>query len=641
MAHPRTRHPWTGQILVGVLLGCLCLVSTGVAARAPGIRTVGYGTSTGRSSREPVVVSAQQPTRRGRGPRPAPGPTPPSATTDPAAPTTDPAAPTTAAAPTTDPTAPTTDPAAAAPTTPLAPPPAADAAVNQNCTLAVPPAPLTAVGLATPYRLTATDGAAGACHEANANQSAFVEAAILDPGTGKISIYHPLVIDDGTQPAAAPVRPTLPPRASVAVWFGFQANTLSLRAKRFNRHRLLLRFLGGNGNQCVNGTANSPFGQFAYCNAPAFFAAAKAAIRAGSLRVPALGTARDGQPCPSTRDFSVVDQDQSDNLDTKYLALPDGRTAQFSPANQSQLAGATVLTNASDNGLLDRFIDPALGCQPFTAPDISGGNSLTPALALNELQAAAGQRAPVALVPPNDPMAQVNGQNNTAKTNLYRAGVNMGPAAAADTGAAYCTNLGKVAPARLAGAQQFLANATSPDPAAGATLFDFLTQRLTASWTNLNCQGLTGQGPPAVGTNTAAAVAVAPSDTPAANAPATTGPTTTDPTTADPTTTTPTTTDPAATDPAADPTITNPTTTDPATGTTPDAGAPATGPAPLVGEANPPVDAVAPVVNGPTPSGVPGPVPTPQCRPRTAHDPVTGTARTRQNARTPACAGPG
>jgi len=357
------------------------------------------------------------------------------------------------------------------------------------------------------------------------------------------------------------------------VWFGFQANTLSLRAKRLNRHRLLLRFLGGNSSQCVNGTANSPFGQFAYCNAPAFFAAANAAIRAGRLRVPALGTARDGQPCPTTRDFSVVDQDQSDNLDTKYLAVADGRTAQFSSANQAQLAGATVLTNASDNGLLDRFIDPALGCQPFTAPDISGGNSPTPALALNELQAAAGQGAPVALVPPNDPMAQANGQNNTAKTNLYRAGVNMGPVAAADTGAAYCTNLGKVAPARLAQAQQFLANAPSPDPAAGATLFDFLTQRLTASWTNLNCQGLTGQGPPTVGTITAAGAA--PSNTPAADAPATTDPTTTDPTTANPTTT-----DPAATDP----TTADPTATGPATGATPDVGAPAAGAAPLVEE---------------------------------------------------------
>jgi hypothetical protein len=619
-------------MLVGVLLGCLCLVSTGITQRAPVVRGSGYSTSTGRQSRPgpaSVAVSVQQSTRRGRRTRPTADPTPPSATVDPAAPITDPAVPTTdpavptttdAAAPTTTDAAapPTTDPAA--PTTTLAPPPAADAALNQNCSLAVPAAPLTAVGLATPYRLTATDGAAGACHEANANQSAFVEAAILDPASGKISLYHPLVIDDGTQPAVAPVRPTLSPRAVVAVWFGFQANTLSLRANRFNRHRLLLRFLGGNGGQCVNGTANSPFGQFAYCNAPAFFTAAKAAIRAGTLRVPALGTARDGKPCPTTRDFSVVDQDQSDNLDTKYLALPDGRTAQFSPANQAQLAGSTVLTNASDNGLLDRFIDPALGCQPFTAPDLSGGNSATPALALNELQAAAAQGAPVALVPPNDPMVQVNGQNNTAKTNLYRAGVNMAPLGAADTGAAYCNNLRNVAPARLgqAQAQQLLRNAPSPDPAAGATLLDFLAQRLTASWTNLNCQGLTGQGPPTLGTNTAAA-AVAPSDTPPINPPTNTDPTTTDPTTTDPNATAPApgaaATDPATTGPATTgPATTDPTTTDPAT-----SGPATTGPA---AGAIPEVETPGPALS----SGA-----TLTCRPRTARDLSTRTGRTGQN----------
>jgi hypothetical protein len=453
------------------------------------------------------------------------------------------------------------------------------------------------------------------------------------------------------------------------VWFGFQANTLSLRAKRFNRHRLLLRFLGGNGGQCVNGTANSPFGQFAYCNAPAFFTAAKAAIRAGTLRVPALGTARDGQPCPTTRDFSVVDQDQSDNLDTKYLALPDGRTAQFSPANQAQLAGSTVLTNASDNGLLDRFIDPALGCQPFTAPDLSGGNSATPALALNELQAAAAQGAPVALVPPNDPMAQVNGQNNTAKTNLYRAGVNMAPLGAADTGLAYCTNLGKVAPARLGGrAQQLLRNAPSPDPAAGATLFDFLTQRLTASWTNLNCQGLTGQGPPTVGTNTAAA-AVAPSDIPPNDSPTSTDPTTSDPTTTGPATTDPavgaTTTDPnttapavggTATDPnttapavggtATDPATTGPVTTDPATagpattgpavGAIPEVETPAAGAAPAKDGANSLVSGSAPGATRPAPS----PGATPQCRPHTGRDLSARTGKTGQNDPA-ACAGSG
>jgi hypothetical protein len=209
-----------------------------------------------------------------------------------------------------------------------------------------------------------------------------------------------------------------------------------------------------------------------------------------------------------------------------------------------------VLTNASDNGLLDRFIDPALGCQPFTAPDLSGGNSPTAALALNELQAAADQGAPVALVPPNDPMAQVNGQNNTAKTNLYRAGVNQPPVTGADTGAAYCTNLGKFAPARLAMDKQSFTAAASPDPAAGATLFDFLTQRLTTSWGNLNCQG----PPPTVGTNTAALATAASTDPAAAS---------TDP--AAPTT------DPAAptTDPAAPTTDPAAPTTDPATTPTP------------------------------------------------------------------------
>src|ERR1700758_4393757 len=71
----------------------------------------------------------------------------------------------------------------------------AQAAVNQDCTLIVPHNPLTASGLATPYQLVATNPANGPCHEADKNQSAFVQAAILDKDTGQISIYGPLVMD--------------------------------------------------------------------------------------------------------------------------------------------------------------------------------------------------------------------------------------------------------------------------------------------------------------------------------------------------------------------------------------------------------------------------------------------------------------
>ena len=92
---------------------------------------------------------------------------------------------------------------------------AAAAAPNPDCSLIVPANPLSAKGLATPFQLVATDPNGGPCNEANTAQSAFVEAAVFDPATSQISIYHPLVIDSGTKPAIAPVVPSLPANAIV------------------------------------------------------------------------------------------------------------------------------------------------------------------------------------------------------------------------------------------------------------------------------------------------------------------------------------------------------------------------------------------------------------------------------------------
>jgi hypothetical protein len=346
-------------------------------------------------------------------------------------------------------------------------------AANPNCTLIVPPAPLTAQGLATPFELVSTNRRNGPCHEANDNQSAFVEATIIDPATGKLAIYRPLVVDRGTQPAAKPVVPTLPAGSVVGMWFGFQGTTLTL---------------DGATDGCVNGLRGSPFGQFAYCGAPAFFRAANAAIGAGKLKIPPAGMAHDGRPCPTTRDFAIVDQDQSDNLTTRYLALRNGRTAQDNAANVAALPVRTVLKNASDNGLLIGFINPALGCTPFTAPDLTAGGTPAPSLALNELQAAATKTTPMALVPPNDPMTQVNGKPSVAKADLYRAGVNQPPLnPAVDTAKKYCRNLATVAAARLTLDRVLTIDAPSPDPAAAKNLFAFLQQRLKASLTDLTC----------------------------------------------------------------------------------------------------------------------------------------------------------
>jgi hypothetical protein len=341
------------------------------------------------------------------------------------------------------------------------------AAVNPNCSLTVPADPTSVSGLTTPYQLSATDRKAGPCHETDPDQSAFVEAAIIDPANGDISIYHPLVVDEGTAPAMTPAPVTLPAGAVVGVWFGSNGDTLTLD--------------GPGAAQCTNGLPDSPFGQFAYCNAPAFFSAAYDAISAGRLTVPALGTGRDGQPCPTSRDFSVVDQDQSDNLATIYRVV-GGRMAQDTAATRS----GKLMTNGSDEGLLARAIDPALGCTPFRAPDLSDGGALTPALALNELSAAVHQGTPAALTPTSDPMTRVNDRPSVAKTNLYRAGVGQPALPAGQNPQAYCKAMVDVGATRIELDRALFKGAASPDPASD-DLYEFLTTRLQDALGLLGC----------------------------------------------------------------------------------------------------------------------------------------------------------
>jgi len=362
------------------------------------------------------------------------------------------------------------------------------AAPNPNCTLIVPTNPLSAEGLATPYQLLATDPAAGDCHETNIAQAAFVQAGILDPATGQISIYNPLVVDQGQTPAMPPVIPTLPPNAIVALWFGYNGDTLTLQGA----DGVLA------GAQCVNGIDGANFGQFSYCNAPAFFHAAHRAIREGKVTIPPLGVAADGRPCPTVRDFFVVDQDQSDNLPTSYLVTAAG-LAQRTQANLALFPTATTLGNPSDNRLVDVALDGALNCTPWKAPDLADPGQMIPALPLNELQARALQAPPVALVPAGDPMAQTSGKSDLVKVTAYRRGVDQPPVHypfQADT-ARYCRHMLRIAPARMLQDQSFLmpdathpTRGLSPDTTVANSLFTFMAQRFVASYNILGCANL-------------------------------------------------------------------------------------------------------------------------------------------------------
>ncbi|MBV9856587.1 MAG: hypothetical protein JOY82_19070 [Streptosporangiaceae bacterium] len=362
---------------------------------------------------------------------------------------------------------------------------AAAPAVNMSCAVIVPPNPLSAQGLATPWQLTGPNGTnpqGTGCTQANAAvNGTFVQATIINPRTGQLAVYNPLVITQGTTPAAAPVVPALPAGAVVVINVGNNGQNLTL-----------LNTPGTNSiaqGRCVNGLNGSIFGEDSYCNGPRFFQTAFRDIARGRTVIPALGTTNAGLPCPSTRSFALVDQDQSDNVTASYLINGNGQTAQDTAANAAAL-GATVIKNPSDSLVLNSFVDAATGCTPFTAPDLANNNTPTTSLALSELQAAKDQQAPIALVPLNDPMTLVNNAFSTTKTNLYRQGVGQPPVSNAqvnDTPAGYCMNLVNVQPNFLTKEQTVLANATSPVAAVGNNLFTFLSARLSASFTNLNC----------------------------------------------------------------------------------------------------------------------------------------------------------
>jgi hypothetical protein len=187
-----------------------------------------------------------------------------------------------------------------------------------------------------------------------------------------------------------------------------------------------------------------------------------------------------------------------------YLLNPaTGQTAQDTTANAANLTGAATLANGSDNLLVDHFLDPTLGCTPFTAPDLGNNNTPSTSQALNELLSAKNPTAVTALVPENDEMTlDGNGNFDAAKTNLYRSNVGQPPVSRQnqqqDSPAMYCQNLVNIQTAFLAANQTLLATGPTPVPGTGNNLFTFLANRLNMSFTNLNCQNFGLTNPVAV-----------------------------------------------------------------------------------------------------------------------------------------------
>lgn len=340
-----------------------------------------------------------------------------------------------------------------------------------------------------------------------ATQQAFAEAAVFDPATNTVSVYNPLVINEGTQPLAAPVVPTIPAGATVGLWFGFNGAVLKLvdaNGLDTNNSPTL------KGDNCINGLAgvqNDVFGQVSWCNAQQFFAAANA----GTITIPPLGVDSTGVTCPTSRSFEIVDACPSDNVPTQYILNANGQTAQDTPTNRAANPGATVINNASDEALLANIIDPLIGCTPFLGPSLTVPGTTVPALALSELQAASLQAAPIGLVPLNDPDTLLtNGATiSTGKTNQYRLGVNQpvvnsGNATITSGALApYCNSMLSVAPTFFSLNQAKFIGQTTPAACVGNNLFTFLCMRFIMSLTQLKCPVAQEVNPVKCMTNTA------------------------------------------------------------------------------------------------------------------------------------------
>lgn len=334
----------------------------------------------------------------------------------------------------------------------------AASSARASCGIIVPASPLSARGLATPYQLTGPSGtsaaASGCTPSAPAARAGLVRATILDPATGALAVYTPVVVAKGARPAAAPPVPQLPPGAIVTIGFG--SGGMDLVPAGATAGALAQ-------GHCVSGPGPVS-SAVSSCNGAAFFAAALPLLRAGRLQVPAAGTSANmvatggrigtGRACPVVRNFEVAGQDQD--------------------------AGP----------LVDSFLDPAFGCKPFTAPDLAHGNAPATSLALDELLAARHEPKAAALVPENAMARDASGRLDPARTNAYRAELGQPAISAAtdiyDSPAAYCQNMINIQTPFLAANQDVLAAA--PAPAAGSNLLTYLASRLSTAFGRLGCR---------------------------------------------------------------------------------------------------------------------------------------------------------
>jgi hypothetical protein len=357
----------------------------------------------------------------------------------------------------------------------------------QDCILEVPNDPLNN-GLFQPWFVSTNPISKYPCSQILDGSEVFVEATIFDIDNNNLYVYNPLVVDNNTLPAVQPYLAPLPLNNIVVIHFGTNGRSIKLIPSRNNTKSLIL------GN-CINGLSNGTlFGHFAYCNAENFFKQINNNINLGLLIIPTLGKTFQGDICPTIRSFSVVDQDQSDNVITEYIITTDLRVAQNFQININKLNIMKIITNNNDNSLLTKFILPSIGCAPFMVSNLFDKNLLQSSLALNEIQANLYiNESNNALIVSTNPMVIDFNLKSLEKINLYRIGVNQPIINILDIndGQIYCQKITNISYTFFKVHQYELSKFHSHLSIAN-NLLNSLLFRLIITLSYLNCETLTG-----------------------------------------------------------------------------------------------------------------------------------------------------
>jgi hypothetical protein len=324
-----------------------------------------------------------------------------------------------------------------------------------ECGIYLPNQFLSPTGLSTPFILK-TIASNIECSITNPKTTVFVEALILDPETKLITVYHPLIVNDVLQVEINPEIPTFSKNSIVSLWFS--SNSLSFSFINIYP-------------TCVDGTMDSKFKYFSYCNAVLFFSTvSKLNINIIELK----------QNCPSIRSFSFINEYQSYKTLSSYLITDTLKVAQNLQKNRNILNTITVIENTNDgNKLLVDYVHQALSCNTFKVLS-NTENVLKSSLALNELQASL--RKDNAYIMELNPMIS----SNDNKLKLYRLGVNQ-PIDYPIVFSNYCISLAEESKMFMFNNYDILSVYKTPDPYIASNLLTYMGIRFINAWEKLNC----------------------------------------------------------------------------------------------------------------------------------------------------------